>query len=279
MKSLGTWALWALVLALGCKRTGDGKTESKQPAVAAPQQELPWQRPAGPLRIMPLGDSITAATCTRRYLFEKLSAINAAFDFVGTKHDSGCGDSTSTNFDLDNEGHSCYRTQDVLKPPPASGYPAGGTHPRCNSEDPYTGDASDLERWFATQVPDVVLMHFGTNDVWGGSAPEPILHAYSAIVEKLRTRNPRVKVFVAKIIPLHPSTERDFDALVGALNEEIPCWAASTGTTDSPVVVVDQFQGFDTKTDTRDGVHPNEAGSRKMAERWFAAVRELVVSG
>ena len=32
--------------------------------------------------------------------------------------------------------------------------------------------------------------------------------------------------------------------------------------------MVDQWTGFNTATDTGDGVHPNDAGDRKMADRW-----------
>src|SRR3712207_7345092 len=39
-------------------------------------------------------------------------------------------------------------------------------------------------------------------------------------------------------------------------------------------VLVDQYAGFDPRpgADTYDGVHPDESGDRKMADRWFAAL-------
>jgi mannan endo-1,4-beta-mannosidase len=41
------------------------------------------------------------------------------------------------------------------------------------------------------------------------------------------------------------------------------------------VRVVDQFAGYDAVADNRDGVHPNELGSKKIADRWFAALQPL----
>ena len=43
------------------------------------------------------------------------------------------------------------------------------------------------------------------------------------------------------------------------------------------VVLVNQAEGFDWKTDTKeDKVHPNEAGAGKMARRWCAAIDEVL---
>ena len=52
-------------------------------------------------------------------------------------------------------------------------------------------------------------------------------------------------------------------------NAAIPAWAAATTTAASPVTVVDQWTGFNTATDTGDGVHPDDSGSQKIADRWY----------
>ena len=66
------------------------------------------------------------------------------------------------------------------------------------------------------------------------------------------------------------------------LNAAIPAWAASLTTAASPITVVDQWTGFDdphelwfvagAATDTYDGVHPNDAGNVKIANRWYPSV-------
>ena len=49
------------------------------------------------------------------------------------------------------------------------------------------------------------------------------------------------------------------------LNAAIPAWAAMSAPAASPVDVVDQFTGFDVNADTKDGVHSNDNGSKKIA--------------
>jgi hypothetical protein len=61
-----------------------------------------------------------------------------------------------------------------------------------------------------------------------------------------------------------------------ALNAQIPAWAQSISTAQSPVSVVDQWTGFDDATDTVDGVHPNDSGNAKMAARWFTPLAALL---
>lgn len=217
---------------------------------------------------MPLGDSTTAAVCYRAKLWQKLSAAGKTnIDFVGTEKSVGCSSSVQTDFDQDNEGHSCYIVSNVINL---------GAKPSCAGVD-YKSDSTDLARWFDSQMPDIVLMHFGTNDAWNGYGPNQILAAYKAIIDKLRTRNPNVKLFVAQIIPLQPDGGKDYDAIVKALNSAIPQWASDNNQAASPIVVVDQFTGYVVATDNQaDGVHPNTTGSDKIAQKWFDAISGLL---
>ncbi|MFJ6673391.1 cellulose binding domain-containing protein [Actinosynnema sp. NPDC091369] len=197
---------------------------------------------AGPVRIMPLGDSITAGPgCWRAYLWDRLRRTgHTDIDAVGTQQGGGC----SVPFDVDHEGHG--------------GYSAIGI-----------AEQGQLPPWLAAARPDVVLMHLGTNDMWGNFRPvDSVIAAYSVLVDQMRAHNPDVEILVAKIIPMAcPECTH-----VVALNNAIPGWAAARTTARSPITVVDQWTGFDTATDTGDGVHPNDAGFRKMADRWYPAL-------
>jgi fibronectin type 3 domain-containing protein len=134
-------------------------------------------------------------------------------------------------------------------------------------------DQNQLVGWLSTARPDIVLMHFGTNDVWSSRSTATILTAYSKLVDQMRASNPAMKILVAKIIPMAASAcgtgcpERVVD-----LNNAIPGWAASRTTSQSPITVVDQWTGFSTSSDTYDGVHPNAAGDQKISDKWFPAL-------
>ena len=90
------------------------------------------------------------------------------------------------------------------------------------------------------------------------------------IIEALRGDNPNVIILLAKLIPVSdPAWNRGIDEL----NERMDAIAKEMSATASPVIVVDQSSGFDAETDTFDGVHPNESGERKMADKWFEALK------
>ena len=115
-------------------------------------------------------------------------------------------------------------------------------------------------------------MHFGTNDVWNNVSLAEILSAYSEMVDGLRAVNPDVIFFVAQIIDMNPDGCSECSSRVQALNAEIPGWASDKASCASPIHVVDLFAGFNTGSDTSDGVHPNTTGSQKMADVMYQAL-------
>lgn len=217
------------------------------PAFSATPAAAP--APAAPVRIMLLGDSITGSPgCWREALWNRLRATaRSRIDFVGTLSRQRCPQA----FDGDNEGH-------------------GGelvTH---------VADRDLLPGRLASTRPDIVLMHFGTNDVWRGVAPDRILAAYTELVAQMRAANPDMKILVAQILPMNPVNCAACAGRVTALNARIPGWARATSTARSPVTAVDQWTGFHTSVDTYDGVHPSAAGNTKIAARWYPALAALL---
>ncbi|MFI5910799.1 cellulose binding domain-containing protein [Dactylosporangium sp. NPDC051541] len=204
---------------------------------------------AAPVRIMPLGDSITGSPgCWRALLWQQLQANGYTnIDFVGTQAPQGC----AVPYDGDGEGHGGALVTAVA-------------------------DQNQLPGWLAATLPDVVLMHFGTNDVWSNRSTDTILAAYSKLVDQMRASNPSMRVLVAQIIPMNPSTCPECAQRVVNLNAAIPGWAAGKSTSASPIVVVDQWTGFNTATDTGDGVHPNDSGIQKMAARWYPPLANML---
>lgn len=204
------------------------------------------------VKIMPLGDSITqgnrANVSYRRPLWKLLKSQGYAVDFVGSlqiQQDGEVGEE-DRDFDLDHEGHWGWRVDEILP---------------------------QVEEWTKTTKPDIVLVHLGTNDIAQQQDLKETIAELKQVIAKLRNANPRVKVLLAQVIPLQGSEARyqDFNRLVQAL-------ALQTSTKQSPVVSVDQFSGFlaEAGKDTYDGAHPNAIGEKKMAQRWFTALKPFL---
>lgn len=203
---------------------------------------------AAPVRVMALGDSITGSPgCWRALLYRDVVAAGYEVDMVGTLPTQGCGFS----HDGDNEGHGGALVTDVA----ASGQAAA---------------------WFAATRPQVVLMHFATNDVWSNRSPRQILDAWTTLVGQMRAVDPDVVVVVAQIVPVAPPSCGDCPGRTQAFNEEVPAWAAATSTVASPVLVVDHATGWVPARDTSDGVHPNDAGTARMAATWLPVVESAL---
>ena len=105
------------------------------------------------VKIMPLGDSITGGPgCWRALLWSRLQATGYTnVDFVGTLPGGGCN---LANWDGDNEGHGGIAATAIA-------------------------DQNQLPPWLAATTPDIVLMHLGTNDMWGNPPTATILAAYT----------------------------------------------------------------------------------------------------
>jgi lysophospholipase L1-like esterase len=213
-------------------------------------------RAAAPaVKIMPLGDSITGLPgpgCWRALLWNHLQSTGYTnINFVGTLNTSNaCG---VPSYDGDNEGHSGYLATDIA-------------------------NQKLLPGWLSATNPDIVMMHLGTNDIWHDNlAPNTILAAYSTLVAQMRANNPHMRILVAQIIPMKASTCSNCAQGVINLNAAIPGWASSITTAQSPVVVVDQWTGFDASADTSDGVHPNSTtGVQKIASKWYSPLTDQI---
>ncbi|KAK9327901.1 SGNH hydrolase-type esterase domain-containing protein [Lipomyces starkeyi] len=190
-----------------------------------------------PLKIMPLGDSITEWGCWRAYLWNKLQQGGIQnIDFVGSV--TSTTTCTVSDWDRNNEGHAGYLAIDIA-------------------------NNNQLVGWLSSAKPDIVIMHLGTNDIANNKHTLEIITAFSTLVDQMRASNPTMKILVAKIIPSNFNNQG-----VENLNNAISSWALSKTMTASPIVVVDQYTGFST-SDLIDGVHPNDSGDQKIANVWY----------
>ena len=135
------------------------------------------------VKIMPLGNSITQANSSNysyRYnLWKKLIDEVIEFDYVGSLNSNSGGnpnwpDYQGKSFDRDHEGHWGWTTDEIL---------------------------AQIDVWAQAYVPDIVLLHLGTNDLQSGQGITSTIDELSAIIDTIRNYNPYVYVFLAQIIP------------------------------------------------------------------------------
>jgi len=228
------------------------------------------------VNILPLGNSITDGdgehNSYRRHLWHMLDTSGFDVDFIGSKHFNGYYDQVppDPDFDMDHEGHSGWTSHDLLFGP-----------------DGWDQNRGTLSEWLQQYTPDIVLMHIGTNDIFGCSSADSVLKNISDIIGELRKDNPRVIILLAQIIPLAGPQQLGFDdkycdpsktlnKLVTELNSMISSNINTFTTEESPVYLVDQNTGFNPVKDLYDGIHPNENGEMKMAKAWYDKLVEAI---
>jgi acyl-CoA thioesterase-1 len=200
------------------------------------------------VRIMPLGDSITASSdgqaSYRYWLWKKLVTAGADVDFVGSQYGVAYGSPRFLDFDQNHEGHTGWTTYQVV---------------------PY------VTKWASTYRPDIVLLDLGANDVVQGKPTRNTITQLRFIIMLLRAVNPNVKVLLAKLTPM-----AGYEGQVADLNSQIGPLAAQLNRPGSSVMAVDLASGFDLGADAGDGVHPNEAGEKIIANRFYRLILSML---
>lgn len=221
--------------------------------------------------IWAIGNSITNGTgiynSYRRDLWKLLHAAHYNIDLIGSwdMHHMG-GNVPDPDFDMDHDGHSGWTAHHVLEPPD------------------WDKQRGNIDQWLQGDKPDIVLIELGTNDVFQCVSTAAAMNDLSVIIDKLRTRNPSVKVLMAQIPPLGAQwapkklcgTDTAYGKAIDLFNAAVRTLARSTTTAKSPVIAVDQFTGLEPATDMYDDIHPNSKGEKKMAERWYKALQPFL---
>ena len=194
----------------------------------------------GPVRIMPLGDSITMGigsqtmSSYRADLYRRLTAAGVAVDFVGTARDG-------TGRDLDHEGHSGWTIDKISR---------------------------SVDQWLMQHSPDVVLLHIGTNDMRQDATAKGAAGRLSLLIDQIRFRRPAAQIFVATLVGAkRPEEQRRIDAY----NAQVPGVVAAK---DRRVHLVDQSTVDE--LDIRDNLHPNDFGFAKMSWNWYNALQRVL---
>jgi lysophospholipase L1-like esterase len=196
---------------------------------------------AAPIRVMPLGDSLTDGYNIpggyRIELARLFEADDIAVDFVGSLQ-NGPEDLP----DHDHEGHSGYRIDEI---------------------------STLAFDWLRRASPDVVLLMIGTNDVVQGyrltTAPERL----GRLIDLIASTLPNSQVLVASIPPIGgpPNAER-----AEAYNADVPDVVSSRIDAGLAVTYVD-INGVIAPSDLHtDYTHLNAGGYRKIADEWYLAL-------
>lgn len=232
--------------------------------------------PAKPLRILPVGDSITRGSYLprkdanaaglpyplgggwRKPLQDQLRAAGIPFDFVGELRYAAFGKDgiVDPSFDPDHHGLAGFGNNGILNggkvPTPPAVLAALGV-----KEVSVPGIKDVLKR----HQPDVILLMSGAN---GFDAPARD-HLIRAIGETSTAH-----LFVATILPL--KAPRAGWEKVDAYNASLPAIVAAQKAAGRRITLVDMHAALKTDDILPDGVHPSQAGMDKMAATWFSAL-------
>jgi lysophospholipase L1-like esterase len=191
--------------------------------------------------LLPLGDSITQGgkrfVCYRQVLIPDLAAKGIAIKCIGPHKDA-----TSAH----------------------AGYGGKNTH--------YLATIST--KIYRQYPADIVMIHSGHNSFSKDRPVAGIIRDTKAIIENMRKINPRVTVLLAQVIP---SGKLPKYAYIPELNKGLEALSKRLTRSHSRIILVNQADGFDWKTDTvADKVHPNSSGAKKMAAKWMSALLPLL---
>ncbi|MFD4789887.1 ricin-type beta-trefoil lectin domain protein [Streptomyces sp. NPDC058459] len=194
-----------------------------------------------PLRVMPLGDSITDGVGSstgdgyRRPLRDALSAAGHSEDFVGTSR-------AGVMSDPDNEGHPGWRIDQIA-------------------------DIADGS--LARYKPNVVTLMIGTNDLNQNYQVSSAGERLHALVDRIVADAPAATVLLANLIV---STSSTVNAHRAEYNEQVAEVVRVEQAAGRHVRLVD-MAGALTTSDLADSLHPGDAGYQKMAAAFSRGVQ------
>jgi lysophospholipase L1-like esterase len=121
---------------------------------------------------------------------------------------------------------------------------------------------------------DIVMIHSGHNSFAKDKPVKTIIRDTHAIIDTMRGINPDVTILLAQVILAGKLPKYSY---LPELNKELAALSERLKKDGYNIVLVNQAEGWDWKTDTvADKVHPNASGAKKIADKWMAALLPLL---
>jgi lysophospholipase L1-like esterase len=121
---------------------------------------------------------------------------------------------------------------------------------------------------------DIVMIHSGHNSFAKDKPVKAIIRDTHAMIDTMRAINPDVTILLAQVILAGKLPKYSY---IPELNKELAALSERLKKQGYNIVLVNQAEGWDWKTDTvADKVHPNASGAKKMADKWMAALLPLL---
>jgi len=256
---------------------GAVKNSSDLPFAGIPQtDDTTWNfaTPANPLRIMPMGDSITVGYTNadwsggafefgyRSGLYSLLSNAGYDFRFIGS--------STEPRTFRD------PRTTDPAWPPTLNLETLGQAANNGYAGKDATFLNGGISSMLASQDPDIILLKIGTN---GYAASDRT--ALQTLVNTITTAKPACRLIIAQIMPRYTYVQEVVNYNTWIRDTLVPAQQAL----GRKVTVVDQYAPFLTNPSNLNSIdqslfsnainHPSNPGYDKMAQVWFDAIEAL----
>lgn len=240
---------------------------------------------AEPLRIMAVGDSITAGFTAPKWsvpfgfgarseLYSSLNEVGVSIQFVGTSGQPW--NYSSGNFPV----------------PPAS-LAEGVVDLREVDQDYHRGYggkgigfiSKHIANWIELDDPDLILLMIGINSIGRGSAKAPTVQtaALEQLVENVFSAKPDVTLIVAQITPYSTYSDAIVQYNRYIREELVPAFQAA----GRQISTVDQYANFLTDPDDLRSIdvsafaagspnHPNKIGYDRMAQTWFEGMQQVL---
>ncbi len=219
---------------------------------------------AAPVKIMPLGDSITYGVNYdggyRVELFKDFGRDASKVVFVGSQFNGSPNLPTSPTDETHHEGHSGWTIKNA---------------PEINRSGLYESTAS----WLNIYNPNIVLLLIGTNDInknyQVSTAPDRLDQLISLIV----STKPNVSLIVGNLPPIDPNNQYASDTNSNtraiAFNALVPGIVQQHHDVLGQKVYFCDLNSVLTLADLSDGLHPSQNGYNKMGDAWYAAIQAI----